>query len=52
MDYRFIAYGMIGLVVLYVALRLFGQYAFGKLVNTELSHVLNAEEHKVKGKYD
>ena len=51
MDYRIFVYAGIGLVALYVAIRLLGQYAFGRLVNAELGHVLNAEEHKVKGRY-
>ncbi len=52
MDYRFIAYGVIGLIVLYAAIRLLGQYALGRLVNAELSHVIHGDEYKVKGKYD
>ncbi|MCX6708857.1 MAG: hypothetical protein NTW67_04405 [Candidatus Woesearchaeota archaeon] len=51
MDYRILAYVGIGLIALYLAVRLLGQYAFGRLVDAEFSHVLNADEHKVKGRY-
>ena len=52
MDYRIIAGIAVGLIVCYVALRLLGQYAWGRLINAELSQVIHGDEHKVKGKYD
>ena len=52
MEYKILAFVAGGLMVLYLAFRLLGQYAVGRLISAEFSHVLNAEEHKVKGKYD
>ena len=51
MEYKIIAFVAGGLIALYLAVRLLGQYAFGRLVDAEFSHVLNADEHKVKGRY-
>jgi hypothetical protein len=52
MEYKIIAFVAGGLIALYIAVRLLGQYAFGRLIDAELGHVLNADEHKVKGRYE
>ncbi|VVB81281.1 Uncharacterised protein [uncultured archaeon] len=52
MEYKIIAFVAGGLIALYIAIRLLGQYAFGRLVNAELSHVVHGAEHKVKGRYE
>jgi hypothetical protein len=51
MDYRAIGYVALGLLALYLALRLMERYALQKIVQVEYEHVLNSDEHKVKGRY-
>ena len=51
MDYKIFAYIGIGLVIAYLALRLMGQLAVTKLVRAELDHVVNHDDHKVKGRF-
>lgn len=51
MDYRAIGYIALGMLALYIALRLMERYALRKLVQVEYEHVLNSDEHKVKGRY-
>ncbi len=51
MDHRIIGYVALGLLVIYLALRFMEQYAFKKIVRAEVEHVLNSDEHKVKGRY-
>ena len=52
MEYKLIVYVLVGLVALYVGLRLFGQYVFNKLVQAELDHVVASEDYKVKSRYE
>ena len=52
MEYKIIAFVAGGLIALYLAVRLLGQYAFGRLVDAELSQVIHGDEHKVKGRYE
>jgi hypothetical protein len=52
MEYKILGITVIVLAAIYVAIRLAGQWAFSKLIKTEFEHVLNHEEHKVKGRYD
>jgi hypothetical protein len=51
MDYRAIGYIALGMLALYITLRLMERYALRKLVQVEYEHVLNSDEHKVKGRY-
>jgi hypothetical protein len=51
MEYKIIAYAAIALVAIYVAIKLAGQWAINKVVQAEFEHVLNNEEHKVKGRF-
>jgi len=51
MEYKIFGYIALGLLALYFALRMAGQYAVNKLVKAEFDHVLNHDEHKVKGRY-
>ncbi len=52
LDWRVI--GMIALVFfgLAITFRLLGQYAVRKVVDLEFEHVLNSDEHKVRGKFE
>lgn len=52
LDWRVI--GIIALVFFGLALlfRLIGQYALQKIVLLEFEHVINSDEHKVRGKYE
>jgi len=51
MEYKIFAYVAVGIVAVYFAIRMAGQWAVNKLVNAEFEHVLNHEEHKVKGRF-
>jgi hypothetical protein len=51
MDYRTIGYIALGMLALYMTLRLIERYALRKVVQVEYEHVLNSDEHKVKGRY-
>jgi hypothetical protein len=51
MDYKIYGYVALGLLAVYLAIRAAGEYAVKKLVRAEFDHVLNHEEHKVKGRY-
>ncbi len=52
LDWRVI--GIIALVFfgLAITLRLLGQFALQKVVMLEFEHVINSDEHKVRGKYE
>lgn len=52
LDWRVI--GVVALIFfgLSIGLRLLSQYAVSKVVDMEYEHVLNSEEHKVRGKYE
>ena len=52
LDWRVI--GIIALVLggIAITFRLLGQYAIQKLVTLEYEHVLNSDEHKVRGKFE
>lgn len=52
MEYKIIGYVLIGLLALYLGVRLLGQYAFRKLVQAELDHVVTSDDYKVKGRYE
>lgn len=52
MDYEVISYVAFGVLAVYIAIRLFGQRTVNKLVQDELNHVMNSDEHKVKGRYE
>ncbi len=52
MEYKIIGYIALALIAVYIALRMAGQWAIKKLIRAEFEHVLNSEEHKVKGRYD
>ncbi len=53
MDYNVMAYAVVGVfAAVYIIYRLLGQLAVRKLIRTEYEHVLNSEEHKVKGKFE
>jgi len=49
-DYELAGGIAIVFAVMYIALRLLARHAFSKLVNAEFEHVLNSDEHKVKGR--
>ena len=51
-EYKIYAYIAIGLLALYLAIRIAGQRAIKKLIRAEYEHVLHSEEHKVKGRYE
>jgi len=51
METKIIAYIALALLVIYLAMRFMEQYAFKKIVRAEVEHVLNSDEHKVKGKF-
>ena len=51
-DAKVYAYVALGLLAIYVGLRLFGQWTINKLVRAEFEHVLNHDEHKIKGKFE
>lgn len=51
MEYDIIVYAGIGLIAVYIAIRLAGQRLVNKLVRAEFEQVLNSEEHKVKGRF-
>jgi hypothetical protein len=51
MEYKIIAYIALTLLAVYIIVRAMGEIALKKLIRTELDHVVNSEEHKVKGKY-
>lgn len=51
MDYNAIGYVALGLLAIYLTLRFMEQYAFKKIARTEVEHILNSDEHKVKGRY-
>lgn len=52
LDWR--AIGIIAAVFfgLAITFRLIGQYAASKLVDLEFEHVLNSDEHKVRGRFE
>jgi hypothetical protein len=51
-DYKIITYFALGtLAAAYLISRIVSQLAVGKLIRAEYEHVLNSEEHKVKGRY-
>ena len=52
MDYKIYGYIALGLIAVYLAIRLAGQWAINKLIRTEFEHVLNSKEHKVKGRFE
>ena len=51
-EYKIYAYVAVGLLALYLAIRLAGQHTIKKLIRAEYEHVLHGEEHKVKGKFE
>jgi len=51
-DYKIYGIIALGLLAIYVALKLAGQWAVNKLIRAEFEHVLNHKEHKVKGRYE
>jgi len=51
LEYKIIAYVALGLTAVYIALRLGAQWAANKLIDAEFEHVLNHENHKVKGRF-
>lgn len=51
MDYKIVGYIAAILLTIYIAIRLAGQWAVNKLVRAEFEHVLNHENHKVKGRF-
>ncbi len=53
MDYKVMVYAVVGVfAAVYIICRLLGRLAIKKLIRTEYEHVLNSEEHKVKGRYE
>jgi len=52
MEYKIYLYIAMGLIGIYVAMRMAGQWAVNKLVQAELESVLNNDENKVKGRYE
>jgi hypothetical protein len=51
METKVIAYIALALLALYFFIRLAEQWAVKKLIQAEFEHVINNEEHKVKGRY-
>ncbi|MBW2970479.1 hypothetical protein KY319_05135 [Candidatus Woesearchaeota archaeon] len=52
MEYKIIGYVLLGLLGLYVAFRMLGQYAFSKLIKSEIEHVVDSDKFKVKGRFE
>lgn len=52
MEYKILGYIALGLLGVYIGFKLLGQYAINKLIRAEFDHVINSNEHKVKGRYD
>lgn len=52
MEYKIIGYILLGLLGLYVAFRMLGQYAVNKLIRSEMEHVVVSDKFKVKGRYE
>ncbi len=50
-EYKTIGYIAIGLIAIYFAVRIAGQMAIRKLIRAEFDHVVNSDEHKVKGRF-
>ncbi len=51
METKVIAYIALALLAVYFLMRMAEQWAVKKLIRAEFDHVLNNDEHKVKGKY-
>jgi len=52
MIYKIIGYIALAVIAAYIGLRIAGERAFKKVVESELNHVLHGKEHKVKGRYE
>lgn len=50
-DYKIYAFIGATLIVIYLAMRIFGQMAVNKLVRAEIEQVLTSDEHKTKGRF-
>ena len=50
-DYKIYAFVGAALIAIYLAMRIFGQMAFNKLVRAEVEQVLTSDENKVKGRF-
>ena len=51
MEYKILTYIALALIAIYILIRASGEWAVKKLIRAEYEHVLNSEEHKVKGRY-